>query len=477
MDVYEPAGAATRRQLLVGGAGAIVAADPLLRAAVRRTRARTPRRPIDQIEHVVILMQENNSFDRYFGTLRGVRGFADPAALTLPGGRSVFHQSYDLAAAGYLLPWHLSIAHSNPCEMLIDNSWKPTHQAVDGGRMDGFASAEGPDAMSYFTRADLPWHMALADAFTVCDGYHCSVQGPTNPNRLYSMTGMIDPLGGHGGPVIDNSQTPAYTWTTYPERLQRAGVSWRVYQQADNFDDNALAWFAQYQQAATSSPLYVNGMLRRDASAFADDIAADRLPRVSWIIGPTNQSEHPGYSPGLGAQFCAQMIGALISHPKVWKKTALFLTYDEAGGYFDHLRPPMPPAGTRGEFVGGLPIGLGLRVPTVVVSPWTRGGYVCSQTFDHTSTLRFLERRFGVREPNISAWRRATCGDLTTCFDFSHRDLSVPSLPAPAPIAAASLDACQHHPPAVPPLLSQQMPGQEPGSRPRRPSRSARAPR
>ena len=456
----------TRRDLLSAGAGALAASTG--HRHHRRPVRRTPRRPIDQIEHVVILMQENISFDRYYGTLRGVRGFSDPHAMRLATGQPVFQQPYDLSPAGYLLPWRLDVAQSDPCAVVIDNGWKPTHQSVGGGRMDGFAQAEGPDTMSYFTRADVPWHTALADAFTVCDAYHCSVQGPTNPNRLYSMTGMIDAQGGQGGPVTDNSESPPYTWTTYPERLQKAGISWRVYQEADNFDDNALAWFKQYQQAPQSSPLYVNGMQRRDVNAFGNDIAAGKLPQVSWIIAPTKQSEHPGYSPGLGAQFCAQVLAALFAHPKVWAKTALIFTYDEAGGYFDHVAPPMPPAGAANEFVGGLPIGLGIRVPTVIVSPWTRGGFVCSHTFDHTSTLRFLERRFGVREPNISAWRRATCGDLTACFDFAHRDLSIPSLPDTAPIAAASASACQSPVPPVPPLVTQQMPRQEPGTRPRR---------
>jgi phospholipase C len=104
----------------------------------------------------------------------------------------------------------------------------------------------------------------------------------------------------------------------------------------------------------------------------------------------------------------------------------------------------------------------------IVCSPWSRGGYVCSDPFDHTSMLRFLERRFGIREPQISAWRRRTCGDLTACLDLRHRDLSIPPLPPTAPLAAASNTACSDDPPGVPPLATQQMPEQEPGRRPRR---------
>jgi phospholipase C len=344
------------------------------------------------------------------------------------------------------------------------------HQALDGGKMDQWLSAEHELAftMSYYTRADLPWHMALADAFTVCDGYHASVLGPTNPNRLFTVSGTIDPAGRAGGPVTDNSESAPYTWTTYPERLQARRISWRIYQQGDNFDDNPLAWFKQYQQAPSGSPLHQNGMLRRPASAFADDVAAGRLPQVSWITAPTAQSEHPGYAPGPGADFCNGILQALFAHPQVWASTVLFLVYDEPGGFFDHVIPQLPPAGTADEFVGGDPIGLGFRVPMIVCSPWSRGGYVCSDTFDHTSMLRFLERRFGIREPQISRWRRQTCGDLVRTLDLEHRNLSIPSLPATGPLAAASNNACSHYPPGVPPLASQQMPAQEPGRRPRR---------
>jgi phospholipase C len=462
--------ALTRREALAVGAGALATADPLVRAATS-ARRRHRHHGLHQIEHVVFLMQENNSFDRYFGTLRGVRGFSDPHPQTLPSGRSVFYQP-STTPPGYLLPWHYDTSKHDPClvDVDVDNSWQPMHAALDNGRMDKWLSAEHdlPFTMDYYTRADVPWHMALADAFTVCDAYYAPVLGPTNPNRLYSMTGTIDPEGHNGGPVTDNSQKVPYTWTTYPERLQKRGISWRVYQQADNFDDNALAWFKQYQQAQPGSPLYENGMLRRPADAFADDVAAGRLPKVSWIIAPTVQSEHPGYAPGPGAQFCDGIIQALFAHPKVWAKTALFLNYDEPGGYFDHVRPPLPPAGTRDEFVAGEPIGLGFRVPMIVCSPWTRGGYVCSRTFDHTSMIRFVERRFGVHEPQISRWRRKTCGDLTACFDFRHHDSTVPKLPNPAPLAAASEHACSNYPPGAPPLLTQQPPTQEPGTRPRR---------
>jgi phospholipase C len=278
---------------------------------------------------------------------------------------------------------------------------------------------------------------------------------------------MIDPRGHGGGPVIDNSETPPYTWTTYPERLQKAGVSWRVYQEVDNYDDNALAWFKRFQQAPKGSPLHVNGMTDRPVSAFADDVGAGKLPQVSWIIAPASQSEHPAYTPAAGAELTHRYLKVLAEHPKVWSKTVFLLVYDENDGFFDHVVPPTAPPGTRDEYVGGLPIGLGFRVPMIVISPWSVGGYACGDTFDHTSIIRLIERRFGVHEPNISAWRRRTCGDLTATLDFSRRGHRFPRIPDPTGSAARQQRECSTLPAPVVPR-PQSFPRQEHGSRPRR---------
>jgi len=466
----------TRRALLAAGAGA--ALGPWVAQASRPTRV-IARSDLERVEHVVILMQENVSFDHYFGTLSGVRGFSDPDAITLPGGRSVFQQPDPASADGYLQPWRFDTTLFNPCQVLVDNGWDSRHAAVNGGRMDGFVTATGgvPNhfPLSYYAREDVPWHMALADGFTVCDAYFSSVLGPTFPNRYYSMSATIDPEGSNGGPAFDNT-VRRFTWKTYPERLTEHGISWRIYHEADDFDDNVVKYFAQYQDARPGSPLYENAMVNRARDQIVKDVAADALPQVSWLITTQRDSEHPGSAPGLGADYCNMVLGAFRDHPKVWAKTALILTYDEDGGYFDHVRPPLPPPGTPGEFVNGLPIGLGVRVPTVVCSPWTRGGYVCSQTYDHTSLIRFIERRFGVHEPQISRWRRETCGDLWECFDFTTPDLSFPALPATAAGVVSTDEACKDRPPAPPPPVNGRLPVQEPGTRPRRPCTTSARP-
>ncbi len=259
----------TRRRLLTTATAlsGVAAGAAVLPASLRNALAAALKEPpggsLSDIEHIVILMQENRSFDHYFGTMPGVRGFSDPAAIRLPDGSPVFRQPHPGHPQGYLTPFRLDTSTTSAqATPGTDHSWASQHEAWNNGKMDQWVQAKGPFTMGYFTQADIPFQWALAQAFTICDHYHCSVLGPTNPNRLYMWTGTVDPRGTGGGPVIDDS--PAYnnvilSWTTYPERLQRADVSWQVYQEEDNYDDNALAWFKQFSNAPVSSPAVAGG--------------------------------------------------------------------------------------------------------------------------------------------------------------------------------------------------------------------------
>jgi phospholipase C len=352
--------------------------------------------------------------------------------------------------------------------------------------------------MGYYTRRDLDFYYALADAFTICDGYHCSAMSQTNPNRLYALSGTIDPDGRAGGPAFGNGSTPfTASWTTMPERLEEAGISWKTYNPpgaeyqpsspiAFAISDNVLLAFKQYQDP--SSSLYRKAFVPLFPDDFARDVANDQLPQVSWIIPPQGEDEHPPAPPLVGMGFSHQVLGILVSNRKLWAKTVLFIMHDENDGFFDHVAPPTPPPGTPGEYLtsdplpmqaGGVagPIGLGFRVPLLVVSPFSRGGYVCSDTFDHTSQMRFLETRFGVRAPNISAWRRSVTGDLTTTLHVSSPDSSVPTLPVTSgtsdPVVQSECTPNQLHgvdlanPAPYPVPVTPPMPSQEPG-KPRR---------
>jgi phospholipase C len=459
----------SRREFLRGSAaaGALAFASLALPPNLRK-RLAAPRPSggsLADVEHVVILMQENRSFDEYFGALPGVRGFAD-RSVRLPNGNSVFEQPDPRHAQGYLLPFHYDTATTSAqATPGLDHSWPTQHQAWNKGAMDSWVAAKTGFTMGFFERQDIPFHYALAQAFTVCDAYHCSVLGPTNPNRLYLWTGMIDAAGRYEGPIIDNtpaSYNPILTWKTYPERLQAAGISWQVYQEEDNFDDNALAWFQQYAHAPTTSPLYKRGMTKKPAGWFEDDAKAGRLPQVSWIVAPAAQSEHPIWMPAAGAQYIASKIDAIASNPELWAKTVFVLTYDENDGSFDHVPPRTPAPGTAGEFVDGEPVGLGFRVPAVIVSPWTVGGRVHSERLDHTSLIRLLEARFGVREPHISGWRRTSVGDMTSAFDFC----SAAPFPATKSLTVAATTAelltaqqeVAHNPPPKIPAVNGPMP-------------------
>ena len=461
---------------------------------------------INDIEHIVVFMQENRSFDHYFGHMRGVRGYNDRFPIPLPSGKPVWYQPSKENPAQPVLPFHLNtLTTSAQCIGDLDHNWYPTHSAINNGAYNQWPQYKTDMTMGYHLRSDIPFHYALADAFTVCDNYFCSLAGPTHPNRSYLMTGMIDPTGTQGGPLLDNSDfvdgdaPPKYqllSWTTYPERLQAAGISWQVYQQGltgddpinGNYGTNVLQNFAQFINAQPGTPLYERAQTVRTIADLKSDVLANNLPQVSWLCPPAAFSEHPKYTPLYGAEYTSQILDALTSNPEVWSKTVLFIMYDENDGFFDHIVPPQAPsnstqgkstvtvdgeihnvinpAGRGGSYtVDNLPFGLGPRVPMTVVSPWTKGGFVCSQVFDHTSVIRFIEQRFGVEEPNITPWRRAVCGDLTTAFDFRTPDAKLPPLPDTSNYINEANNQCSSLPPPTVPATPGPIDPQEPGIR------------
>ena len=485
---------------------------------------------IQDVEHVVILTQENRPFDHHFGTLRGVRGFSDPRAVKInlplnigngstqvsvflqPAGAKNIANGFGVApnsgnlggpadGAEVIPPFRVNPSAISPGMTSLggtyfpgtNHGWANTHAAWNQGQYDNWAVKKGPMAMSYMTREDLPFHFALADAFTVADAYFCSVMGPTNPNRSYMWSGCIGNLSNLGpggadglgaGPMTGNGLSPNnafWTFPTFPEVLQAAGVSWKIYQDlsggpgapffgdgegfgndfSGNFGDDTLLYFNQYQTAVPGTPLFdkaatgtnilaiipPSGSSEQDFRTWAEhqfdnfrnDVQSGNLPQVSWIEAPAGYSEHPDWPVNYGAWYISQILDILVSNPEVFSKTVFIVNYDEGDGSFDHIVPPTPPAGDglgastvsiENEIVTTTlpngPIGLSTRVPLLVISPWTKGGFVNSQVFDHTSLIQFIEKRFGVVETNISPWRRAITGDLTTIFNFAHpNELSV----------------------------------------------------
>lgn len=565
-----------------------------LLAAIERAFAIDPPKGSTYLdaEHIVVLMQENRSFDHALGSLRGVRGFNDPRSVTLPDGKPVFQQSN--AAGETFAPFRLDLKETRATWLgSLPHSWRDQTDARNEGNHDKWLDAKPsgrpeckgmPFTLGYYTREDLPFYYALADAFTVCDQNFCSSLTGTTPNRLYLWTGTIREKAEAAAKANVRNSDVTYTstarWTTFPERLEEAGVSWRIYQnelslptgfsraQDDwlaNFTDNPLEWFDQYHvghlasyqryMASATETLpgeiaelekkgpsrelarkkatlkfltaerakwtaearakmtpgeqnlhakafttntgdpdyreltthrYMDGETERQMLApkgdplhqFRVDVASGKLPTVSWLVPSSHFSDHPG-SPWFGAWYLAEALNILTKNPEVWKKTIFVLTYDENDGYFDHVPPfvaPDPARPETGKVSAGLdasveyvpleqdlkhqparearggPIGLGYRVPMMVASPWSRGGYVCSQVFDHTSVIQLMEtvltKRLGrqVREPNISAWRRAVCGDMSSVFRPFARGAES-TLPFPTREAVLeSIDKAQYRP-------------------------------
>ncbi|MEU6945958.1 phosphocholine-specific phospholipase C [Streptomyces sp. NPDC046316] len=512
----------SRRRVLALGGGALGAAaagsllPPSLQEAIA---AGPPAGGMSAVRHVVILMQENRSFDHYFGTLRGVRGFGDRNAIELPSGTPVFEQPAALGRT--VLPFPIRGAAETQKKDLqyigdLDHSWSGGAKAWHDGWMDGWVSAKTAATMAYYDRQDIPLHYELADTFTICDAYHSSTHTSTSPNRNHLWSGWTG-YEADGSRAVTNAAYaegthPGYPWPTYAERLEAAGRTWKTYTEWENFTDNNIEFFTSFKKiarkalaptgghtfmesfyaavrdtddaaerarllaaledgVATLAPaersLFERGLRRVETGKLADvfraDVAAGTLPEVSYLVPSAIDSEHPGSSsPIASASLVYKVLDALGSHPDVWRHTVVLINYDENDGFFDHVPPPVPPADNTDERWKGLPTGLGIRVPLLVVSPWSVGGYVCSETFDHTSVIRFLEQLTGIEEPNITPWRRAVTGDLTSAFDFrrAHRQ---PDVEEPGPIPPFS-GRWRPQPPAV-----QQMPVQEPGTRPARP--------
>ncbi len=477
-------------------------------------------------EHVVILMQENRSFEHIFGTLCGVRGFNDPRAYRLPNGNPVWLQTN--AAGETFAPWRLDINNTkitwmgslpHPRNSQVDawnvglhNDW------IDAKRSSSSAYSQMPITMGHYTREDIPFYYALADAFTVCDHNFCGVMSSTDPNRLVFMTGTVRSAQTDTAKANlrnEDIATGAASWSTFPELLETAGVSWKCYQNDNNYGNGLAdaqdAWLGNYtptlekfgQYNIKSGPSRLSGTpldlynrafgtnaadpnyntldtlnytdntgTARSLSLpkgdvlyqFRQDVQSGNLPTVSWMFSAQNYSGHPS-APYYAAWYVSEIMNILTANPNIWKKTIFILTHDENDGYFDHMPPfvcPNPSDVSTGAASPGIdtalefvpysqdlanlissdssslarqgPIGLGYRVPMVIASPWSRGGWVNSQVFDHSSTLQFLEKfcsyKSGktIKSGNISAWRRTVSGDLTSTFQPSST-IPTPTLP------------------------------------------------
>ena len=506
----------TRRRFVASAATVAGAAGfaGVLPDSLARAASANPRKfDLSQVKHLVFLMQENRSFDHYFGTFPGVRGFSDPTAIRLPTGRSVFQQPDPANPDGYLEPYHMSTITTGAAAVpSLSHDWRDQHGAWNQGAMDGWllthiasdGDTNGSFTMGYYTQEDIPFHWALAQSFTLLDNYHCSVMGPTDPNRLHWEMGTNDPQGLAGGPVLETGGVKDLTFETSYETMFNAGMSIKWYHAPGWIGPTDGNYFKQFQTTGlvpaalfnaieSASTLFGDGThggigdplnptpASNPQLAFEEDCANGTLADVSFL--GTGASEHPPAIPAAGAQFLASKLEALAANEDLWNTTVFVLNYDENDGFFDHVVPPTPdphefpeefvtlasPAGTPG---GGLPVGAGFRVPCFIISPWTVGGRIFSEVSDHTSCLRLIETvaaagglsgKGPVTFPGISRWRRKTFSDFTGALR--------PVTPQPAPsniqfdpaTTAANLTAqtaAARQPQTPRPGATQQMPTQ-----------------
>lgn len=430
-------------------------------------------------------MQENTAFDHYFGTAAGVRGFGDPnVVISKDTNKPSFWNPVSVATTekgspvpppgvDHLLPWYINHQGGNSndkwqCSVAGSNGWEQNHAAYDSGNVNKWATANTPYSLAYYKRQDIPLHFAVAQGWTMADNYHEFVITSTSPNRISWLAGTmgVDQAKQNlGGPAIDNSETPGcetaddgspyscypYKWKTLPEYLEQVGISWQVYQDTDNFDDNPLAWFDQFQHAPNNSALAQKGLVFNGLDKFYRDAGAGKLPQVSIIIGPAELSEYPPYGPLDGAWLQKKVIDAITKGPN-YDKSALIISYDETGGWVDHVMVQYPTMQEEpnewmldpyNKTLGQQPVGPGFRVPFYIVSPFTRSGGIFSEPAAHESQILFIEQwAKAIGKPftqqSMTQWRRQQLSDLTSIFDFSHVDISLPNLPD---VRKASQDA------------------------------------
>ncbi len=380
---------------------------------------------INPINHVLVACQENRSFDEYYGYYPRAGSFGIPKGYYQPNGQG-----------GKVYPYHFPFPISND----ISHSWQDIHRELHKGAMDGFYTTDGFDAMGYYTSSDLSYYYTLADSFTLCGNYFCSVLGPSDPNRIALWTGTC------GGITRNVSDSATLDWPTIVDLLDQYRVTWKCYNLGLGMGserngiggNNPLAYFKKWQN---DPRLYY-----QEADYFYD-LGSKKLPQVSFLITQTLIDEHPSLDIRVGHRVMEEVINAL-KQSYAWKSSILFLTYDEGGGYFDHVAPPQVDA-----------YGMGFRVPALVISPYAKRGYVSGQLYEHSSILKFIERRFGL--PTLASINHqfdtstpgmnndaaninslgppasprdglSAIGDFYEVFDFSQDPNYYPSLPSSA---------------------------------------------
>lgn len=332
--------------------------------------------PFSPIERVVVVFQENHTFDNYFGTYPGGDGL--PSSVCLPRKKGL--------SAPCVAPFHSRSL--TPVDMT--HTWASAHEDYDSGKMDGFVYSEGNEAtVCYFDGSDIPRYWKAAQEYVLCQAYFSSVMSESLPNHLSLVAGTC-------GGIINDAVPQTIAFPPIFQQLDENGVSWKVY-------SNTSTWFEHFayvQDTPSAKAKFV------PASRFATDVDGGGLSQVSWIVGAEGGDEHPSGSVQAGQDSVADGIVNKVGESRYWDSSAIFVTWDCFGGFYDHVSPPQVDK-----------YGYGFRVPCLVISPFARAGYLDAVTNDHTSILKFIEARFGLSPLST---RDAAANDMGEAFQFEH---------------------------------------------------------
>jgi phospholipase C len=363
-----------------------MAPKPTRRSKQKMTRstggaAKSVRRAADfsTIENIVVVFQENHTFDNYFGTFPGADGIPGNAQICLPQKKG--------SKTPCIAPFHSSSL--TPVDM--NHTWSSAHQDYDGGEMDGFVYSEGNKAtMCYFDDGDIPRYWKAAQQYVLCETYFSSVMSESLPNHLSLVAGTC-------GGIIDDVVPKTINFPPIFQLLDQKEITWKVYSSTSTWLQN----FAYVQSTPSAKANFVA------ASQFVEDVEGDTLSDVSWVIGAPGGDEHPTASIQVGQNSVADDIVNGIGGRSYWDSAAIFVTWDCFGGFYDHIVPPQVDT-----------YGYGFRVPCLVISPYAKSGYLDATTNDHTSILKFVEDRYGLSPLST---RDAAANNMSEAFDFTQK--------------------------------------------------------
>jgi phospholipase C len=396
-------------------------------------------RPDEKIENVIWIIQENHSFDNYFGTFPGADGIPPSTCLPKRPG-----------STACVSPFHMRIDEP-PCD--LPHFWSPAHAAFDNGRMDGFVWAEGtPYTMGYYDEREIPNYWKYAKSYTLCDHFFSSFLGPSTQNHLYTVAaqdgGMIsmcftlaqcqklldDPDGFSFASMIKLFNQTHLSWKYYDETLPRPTGFVKAR------DDPGGWFFPDPKHFWIWNPLPGFNAVRDNKYSMArigplsdyfEDLKRGTLPQVSWVVPACRDSEHPPEPVDQGMWYVTRIVNALMQSP-YWKSSVIFLTWDDYGGFYDHLPPPMVDS-----------LGYGPRVPMIVISPYSKPGYISHVTYDFTSVLKFVEKRWSLG--HLCA-RDDRANDMSDCFDFNQEPNHPMVIPIPANFKPRNVWGCSYQP-------------------------------